>query len=68
MLATLNLQLSTPDLGAESPALQGFRPIDGPSEPGGFAALLQIGIADSATLDGMAGDALPRVVEGRQIP
>ena len=53
MLATLNLQLSTLDLGAETPALQGIPPIDGPSEPGGFAALLQLRVADSASIEGM---------------
>lgn len=59
MLATFNLQLSTLDLNAETRALQGIEPIDGQSEPAGFAALLQIGITDTATLDGVAGDALP---------
>ncbi len=59
MLATLNLQLSTLDLSAETPALQGIPPIDGSSEPAGFAALLQVRVADAATIDGMTGDALP---------
>ncbi len=59
MLATLNLQLSTLDLSAETPALQGIPAIDGPAEPAGFAALLQLRVADTTTIDGMTGDALP---------
>ncbi len=59
MLATLNLQLSTLDLSAETPAIQGIPPIDGPSEPAGFAALLQLRVADATTIDGITGDALP---------
>ncbi len=59
MLATFNLQLNTLDLGAETPALQGTPPTDGPSEPAGFAAMLQLRVADAANIDGMTGDALP---------
>lgn len=66
MLATFNLQLTTLDLSAETPAPQGIPPIDGPSEPGGFAALLQLRVADTANIEGMTGDALP--VAGNGLP
>ncbi|MDJ0793417.1 MAG: flagellar hook-length control protein FliK [Woeseiaceae bacterium] len=59
MLATLNLQLSTLDLSAGTPAVQGIPPIDGSPEPAGFAALLQVRVADTAAIDGVTGDALP---------
>ena len=59
MPATLNLQLNTLDLGAEAPAPRGTPPIDGPSEPAGFAAMLQLRVADVTTTDAMPGNALP---------
>ncbi len=59
MLATFNLQLSTLDLSAETPATQGIPTIDGPAEPAGFAALLQVRVGDAATIEDMPGDALP---------
>jgi len=66
MLPTLNLQLTTLDLGSKAPALQGIPPIDGVSEPAGFAALLQPRVAGSSTIDGMPGEALP--VTGNALP
>ena len=59
MLATFNLQLSTLDVSAEAPALQGIPSTDGPSGPDGFAALLKLRVADATAIDGVAGDALP---------
>ena len=47
------------DLGAETPALQGFPPVDGPTEPAGFASLLQVRLAEGPPIESTAGDALP---------
>jgi hypothetical protein len=55
MLATLNLQLFTPDLGGESAPLQGLSPEGGATEFGGFAELLHLrvdNLEQQADLDG----------------
>ncbi len=66
MLATFNLQLSTLDLSAETPAPQGNPSIHGGSERAGFAAKLQLRVDDAAAIDAAAGDALPPA--GRPLP
>ncbi|MDJ0751499.1 MAG: flagellar hook-length control protein FliK [Woeseiaceae bacterium] len=59
MLATFNLQLPTLDPGAETPFQQGIPPAGAPSEPSGFAAVLQPRLTDARSIDAIAGDALP---------
>lgn len=59
MLATLNLQLITTDLGGETPSLQAFSPEDAAAHVGGFADLLNLRVNNLQQQPVLDGQILP---------
>lgn len=66
MLATLNLQLATTDLSAESLPLQDFSPVDGATKAGGFAEMLDLRMESLPQQPVMDGQVLPP--DGSKLP